>query len=185
MSNRIRRLEMDDLRPDLSDRLRARVARLGYLGEFFKCMGHQPDALIAFHQFTESAKEGLDKRMVELIALTVASIVGNAYERNQHERLSVRSGFGREWVKAVECLEPATEGLTDEERTVQRFVIAAVASNGRGAASQFEDVVDAIGPTSALAVLFVIGRYLMHGLVVNTLELAPPVPSIFEDGFSG
>jgi hypothetical protein len=29
------------------------------------------------------------------------------------------------------------------------------------------------------------GRYLAHALVVNTLDLAPPVPSIFEDDFDG
>ena len=30
-----------------------------------------------------------------------------------------------------------------------------------------------------MAVLFLIGRYVMHAYVVNALDLAPPVPSIF------
>ena len=33
--------------------------------------------------------------------------------------------------------------------------------------------------------LMVIGRYVTHALIVNTLALKPPVPSIFEDGFTG
>ena len=28
------------------------------------------------------------------------------YEKNQHERLSVRKGYGRDWVEDVEKLEP-------------------------------------------------------------------------------
>ena len=43
----VRRLEFDEFAPQVADRLRARVARLGYLGEFFKCTAHQPEALAA------------------------------------------------------------------------------------------------------------------------------------------
>ena len=39
------------------------------------------------------------------------------------------------------------------------------------------------GPEPAVAVMMVLGRYLVHALIVNSLGLAPPVPSIFEDGF--
>lgn len=185
MSNRIKRLEFGELRPDLAAQLKPRVDRLGYLGEFFRCAAHQPDALMAFQQFTEASKEGLDKRHVELIALTVASRIGNDYERNQHERLSVRLGFGHDWVRAVESLSPETAGLDGTERAIQRYVIDAIASNGRDVAPQFEKVVDAVGPQAAVAVMMVIGRYLVHGLIVNCLDLAPPVPSIFEDDFTG
>jgi alkylhydroperoxidase family enzyme len=183
MSKRIGRLGMDALRPDLRASLAARVERLGYLGEFFQCAGHQPDALLAFQAFTEASKKGLDERHVELIALTVASRIGNAYERNQHERLSIRMGFGRDWVERVEALDPGSSGLDKAERAIQAFTLSAVASHGRGTSSEFEAVVEAVGSDAAIAVMMVIGRYLVHGLFVNTLELAPPVPSIFEDGF--
>jgi hypothetical protein len=56
---------------------------------------------------------------------------------------------------------------------------------GRGAAAAFEGVVEALGPEAAVAVMMVLGRYAVHGLIVNSLELAPPVPSVFEDGFEG
>lgn len=185
MSSRVQRLEMTELRPDLASLLAPRVERLGYLGEFFRCVGHQPDALIDFTHYTESCKAGLDKRLVELIALTVASSIGNDYERNQHERLSVRLGFGKTWVAEVEKLEPDTANLNEDERALQAFVIAAVRNNGRGVSEDFDALVLRFGQERAIAVLLVIGRYLVHGLVVNAFGFAPPVPSIFEDGFAG
>lgn len=44
----IARIELDDLPPPVATRLAPRVKRLGYLGEFFKCTAHQPEALAAF-----------------------------------------------------------------------------------------------------------------------------------------
>lgn len=184
MSARIKRLAPEELEPRLAELLRPRVERLGYLGEFFRVAGHQPEALIEFQQFTEACKGGLDKKMVELIALTVATSLGNRYERHQHERLSVRLGFGREWVAEVEKLDPAGADLDEAEAMVQTYVLRAVKTIGRDVAAEFEAVVDAVGPEGAVAVMLVIGRYLVHGLFVNTLQLAAPVPSVFEDGFS-
>ncbi len=92
MSKDIRRLEMDELAPEVRDILAARVKRLGYLGEFFKCAGHQPGILVPFMAMTEALKEALPDRLTEVGALTVAVAMGNSYERNQHERLSEKLG---------------------------------------------------------------------------------------------
>ncbi len=184
----IPRLEFDTLAPDLAKALEPRVARLGYLGEFFKCAGHQPAALLSFIDFTEHSKKALPQRLVELIALTASAKLGNAYERNQHERLCVRLGYGRDWVAAVEALDPgsaATSKLGDAERPVQRFVIAMLDRHGQGVEAELAAVVEAIGHERAVAVMMVVGRYVVHALIVNTLALEPPVPSIFEDGFEG
>lgn len=182
----IPRLEMDQFPEELQDRLRARVKRLGYLGEFFKCGAHQPKALAAFIDFTEAGKTGLPPRQVELIALTVAGWSGNAYERNQHERLSVRLGFGRDWVQAVDALKPeGNDALSAEERQLQRLVLTVLAERGHGAGPAFEAYTKAHGAEAGIAALMIIGRYVVHGLIVNTLDLTPPVPSIFEDGFTG
>ena len=185
MSPRIPRVEMEDLPPAVAQALGPRVRRLGYLGEFFKCTAHQPEALLAFMAFTDAGKGGLTDRLVEVIALTAAVRNGNAYERHQHERLSVRLGYGRDWVEAVERLDPAGGGLAADEAAVQTYVLAALESAGRGSAPAFEALIDAVGPESAVAVMMVLGRYVTHALIVNTLDLAPPVSSIFEDGFEG
>jgi alkylhydroperoxidase family enzyme len=186
MSKRIARLELDQLEPSLAARLAPRVARLGYLGEFFKCAGHQPAALKAFADFTEDSKKGLPNRLVEVVALSAAMRLGNSYERNQHERLCVRLGFGKEWIGAVEALDPDNApALSDAERSVQRYVLSALERMGHGAAGALEAVVEELGQEAAVAVMLVLGRYAVHGLIVNSLELAPPVPSVFEDGFEG
>jgi alkylhydroperoxidase family enzyme len=185
MDAAIPRIEYDELPPGLRALLAPRVERLGYLGEFFKVGAHQPDALGAFVTFTETAKAGLPKAVVETIALTVAVSTGNAYERNQHERLSVRLGLGRDWVDAVERLAPDAAAIGPAEAAVQAYVLAALADHGRGTADTLAEVTKLLGAAGAVGVMMVVGRYLVHGLVVNGLGLAPPVPSIFEDGFTG
>lgn len=185
MSAAIPRLEMDQLEPGLAEVLGPRVKRLGYLGEFFKATGHQPEALKSFMAFTENGKGGLPKDLVETIALTCAVFMENAYERNQHERLSVRLGFGRDWVAEVEKNDPDAASLTAEQAAVQRYVLSALASKGKDAPAALDALVVALGHEQAVAVMMVMGRYVVHALIVNSLQLAPPVPSIFEDGFTG
>jgi len=186
MSSSLPRIELADFPAMLAATLESRVKRLGYLGEFFQCCAHQPQALAAFIEFTEASQDGLSKRLIEVIALTCSIWMGNDYERNQHERLSVRLGFGRDWVTAVTALKPeADSGLTVEERSVQRLTLTVLDTRGKGASESFEKAVQSLGPRLAVAILMVIGRYVVHGLIINTLELKPPVPSIFQDGFGG
>jgi len=186
MPSSLPRLEFDDLPATLAARLEPRVKRLGYLGEFFKCSAHHPQGLAAFIEFTEASQDGLSGRLVELIALTCSVLMGNDYERNQHERLSVRLGFARDWIAAVNALRPDVDSvLTGEERNVQRLTLTILNTRGKAAGELFEEAVQSLGPRLAMATLMVIGRCVTHGLIVNTLELEPPVPSIFQDGFSG
>ena len=64
---------------------------------------------------------------------------------------------------------------------MQRFVLAALEQRPGGARGEFDDVVRALGPESAVAVLFVLGRYAAHSLFVNSIGIQPPVPSIWEE----
>jgi alkylhydroperoxidase family enzyme len=171
----IARIGFDDLDPELREVLRPRVERLGYLGEFFQCAAHQPEALISLNALTEQLRGALPDDAAEIVALTVASATGNDYERHQHERLSLKLGFSEEWIRSVTALE--------EGGIVQRTVLALLADNGRGAD------VDALaaehGDAFAMAVLLLTGRYLLHSMVVNALGLVPPVPSPLASGSSG
>jgi alkylhydroperoxidase family enzyme len=183
MSRKIPRLEMDELAPQVQETLAARVKRLGYLGEFFKCAGHNPDVLVSFMEMTEALKHALPDRLTEVGSLTVAGLMGNDYERNQHERLSEKLGFGRDWVAAVNRLEPgASSPMSEDERAVQKLAMAVVERRGHDVEAELEAVIDRIGYAQAMATLFLIGRYVMHAYVVNALNLAPPVPSIFAGG---
>lgn len=176
----LHRFEFDELPAEIRRRLAARVERLGYLGEFFKCAAHQPAALAAFIDFTEAGKGALPDRLVELIALSCAVWMGNDYERHQHERLCVKLGFDIAWIGAVCRLDAEGQSvLGDDEALVQRLVLTMLDSKGKAAGSLFEETVARLGQAEAMAVLMVVGRYVVHGLIVNSLDLAPPVPSIF------
>jgi alkylhydroperoxidase family enzyme len=177
----IPRIAFDDLPAPLADLLRPRVERLGYLGEFFRCMAHQPEALGSFIQFTEDLKHALPDRLTEVVALTVATKLGNAYEGHQHERLALKLGFGEPWIRAVQRLEPDGHTLLDPtEQTVQRFALAMIDRQGRGTADEREAVVGALGPVQAIAVIMLVSRYVAHALMVNCLQLEPPVASPFD-----
>src|SRR5262249_13437703 len=97
--------------------LAARIKRLGYLGEFFKCAAHQPDALVSFMAFTEDLKRALPDRITEVVALTVSTVLENAYERHQHERLCLKLGFGADWIQAVE--DRARDAVHADDRSAK------------------------------------------------------------------
>jgi hypothetical protein len=180
MSEKIARLPFDALAPEVQDVLLPRVKRLGYLGEFFQCTGIHPDILTPFMHMTEALKHALPDRLTETGALSVAMFMKNDYERHQHERLSCKLGFGADWVAAVENLAPDRAPLlSDEERAVQRLVIAMLERRALGVGPELQAVIDILGAEQAIAILFLVGRYVTHALIVNSLELAPPVPSIF------
>lgn len=181
MSALIPRLPLEQLEPELLRQLRPRIQRLGYLGEFFRCAAHQPQALASFMSFTEDLKRALPDRLTEVVALSVSRLLDNPYERVQHERLTLKLGFGEEWLRAVLSLAPdAAPALTEDQRAVQRLVIAVVERKGHETQAELEAVVRAVGHAEAIALLMLIGRYVTHALIVNSLGLAPPVPSPLE-----
>ncbi len=182
----IHRLELADMREDLRNYLQPRVARLKYLGELFKCAAHEPGVLLSLMHFTDELKKALPDRVTETAVLTTATLMENRYERNQHERLCIRLGYDAEWISAVETLTPEQPSpMNDDERAVQRYVIAAVRTRALQVEREFATVVLRLGQAQAMALVMLVGRYITHALTVNTLRLQPPVPSIFEDGFRG
>lgn len=163
---------------ELAEMLRPRVERLGYLGEFFQCAAHQPQALMSFMNFTEDLKHALPENLTEVVALTVAHLAGNPYERVQHERLCLKLGFAEPWVREVLALHPdAASSLKKEEKAVQKLALAVVGRNGHDTERQLEAVIQAVGVAQAVAVLMLVGRYMTHALIVNSLKLAPPAAS--------
>ncbi len=178
MSAVIPRLSMAELDPDLAELLRPKVERLDYLGEFFQCTGHQPRALISFCTLTEDLKKALPDNLTELVALTIATKMNNAYERVQHERLSLKLGLSEGWLREVTSLLTRRGGnLSEIEVVVQELVLAVVERGGHKTGAELEEVVKAIGHEQGIAVLMLIGRYVMHALIANSLALKPPVSS--------
>lgn len=178
MSNLIPRLSMAELDPKLAELLRPKFERLSYLGEFFQCTGHQPQALISFYTLTEDLKDALPDNFTELVALTIAAVMDNAYERVQHERLALTLGFSEAWVREVLSLQTSnTCERSEPEVLVQKLTLAVVERRGHNTNNELEAVIKAIGHKEAIGVLMLIGRYVMHALIANCLALEPPVSS--------
>lgn len=182
MRDGIPRLPLEAMDPELGEMLRPRVQRLGYLGEFFQVAALQPAALKSFYRLTEDLKKALPDRLTEVVALTVASVMGNAYERVQHERLSLKLGFGEAWVRDVLARHPSDSAtsLSDSERAAQALALGVLERGGRDTRRELTAAVKAVGPEQAVALLLLIGRYTTHAQFVNCLELAPPVASPLE-----
>lgn len=181
MSKLIPRLTEKELPPELASFLRPRVERLGYLGEFFQCTAHQPEALLSFLEFSERLKHSLPNNLTEVVSLTVARLMDNSYERVQHERLSLKLGFTEKWIREVLSLSSdGNVAMSDQEVLTQRMVIAVVTRKGHDTTRELEAVVQSIGPAKTIAVLMLVGRYMTHAMIVNALSLAPPVPSPLE-----
>ena len=173
----IRRLSYEELDPPLRDALRAKVERLGYLGEFFAVAGHQPAATTAFQNFTEALKAALPPELTEAVALTVASMLDNHYEQSQHERLASTLGFSVAWIEAA--LGKGDPGeLSEGARTARDLARSMVEGYGRDASPQLAHAVEVLGEEHAVGLLLTVGRYVAHAVVSNTLELTAPVASV-------
>lgn len=182
----IPRIEFEDFAHDLKESLRPKVERLGYCGEIWQIGANVPQSMFQFCELTEALKDEIDMKYVELVALTAAGVMGNTYEKNQHERLANNLKFGREWIAQVNELqaEPGKH-MTDAECAVQKFAMAAIYRRGHDCQELFKDVIAAVGPQQATGILLSVGRCVMHAIFRNTLGLEPPVTSLFEDEEGG
>jgi alkylhydroperoxidase family enzyme len=171
------RIDLADMPDALQARLAPRVARLGYLGEFFRVAAHQPEALQHFVAFTEALKAALPPRTVEIVALTVATLTGNDYERVQHERLALDTCMTETEVRQViegTLTEPT---FTDGERLAAEVAATIVATRGRAAEEPLAELTQTTDTNYAVAVVLTVARYLAHAAAANAWQLTPPVPS--------
>lgn len=178
----ITRIPFDALPDRLQQDLGAKVERLGYLGEFFQVAAHQPDALYHFNRFTETLKDALPFNLVELVALTLSSWSGNAYERVQHERLSLKRGQSEAWVKDAEKGTPDTAAtLNAVEKATQRLALSMATTQGRASQADAAALLKLTDQKMLVGVMLTVGRYLAHSALSNTMQFKAPVPSPFGD----
>jgi hypothetical protein len=182
VSDIVPRIEFEDIEPGLKELFRPRVERLGYLGEFFRVMSACPETMKGFFTITESLKKELPDNLSQLISVALSSRLGNTYEQYQNERLSLKLGLSQEWVRsALGSVDDPASVLTPEEKAVQRYAIAAGQGIGRGVEDEFKALVAAVGPRKAIAVMWLVARTISHAMISNTLHLASPVTSIFDN----
>lgn len=179
------RLGLSDFPVTLATQLHPRVARLGYLGEFFQVAGHQPDALGHFVGFTEALKSALDPRLVEVVALTVATVTGNAYERVQHERLALTVGMTVEEVVAIGSRDLSGPSFSEAERAAAQLALDVTWARGRSCEPAYAALLALTGPADAVGCLMTATRYLAHATMANTWGLRPPVSSPIAQAVDG
>tara|TARA_B100000315_G_scaffold259263_1_gene314585 strand:+ start:3633 stop:3818 length:186 start_codon:yes stop_codon:yes gene_type:complete len=51
---------------------------------------------------------------------------------------------------------------------------------GNDVAQEFDVLIDEVGHEIAVTLTMAVGRCITYAITVNTLELAPPAPSVFE-----
>ncbi len=178
--SQLTRLPFAQFTPELQRLLAPRVRRLGYLGEFYSVAGHQPGALAHFYRFTESLKDALPWRLTEVVALTVAALTGNAYERVQHERLALRLGMDGGTVRALARGEAeGVAALDGAERAAARLARAMVESLGHTAPKALSELTESTNEPVAVGCALLAGRYLAHAAISGAFGLRPPVDSPF------
>jgi alkylhydroperoxidase family enzyme len=178
----IPRLTLEQMHPRIRKLLRPTVEQLGYLGEFFQTVGHVPDALMPFLEYTRAIREPLSDKLNEVLALTVCTSLGAEYERIQHERLSKRLGFGLEWIAAAEGKSGSDASvLSQEETTARNLALAVIADSGKHSGDSIAEASAELGPERAMAAVLQITRFVTIALLCNALELKLPVQSVFDE----
>jgi hypothetical protein len=85
------------------------------------------------------------------------------------------------WIREVTSLLSERGGnLSESEIIVQKLTLAVIERGGHDTGAELEDVVKAMGHEQSIAVLMLIGRYVMHAMIANSLALKPPVSSPLE-----
>lgn len=175
------RKRFDELPDTLRAQLEAKVARLGYLGEFFAVAAHQPEALSGFITFTEALTGALDLRSANVIALAIAHAAGSDYERCQHEQFCVRAGLDPTWIRAAELgPAPGESPLLPDEEELRRLAIALFERSHHAARGHLERLIARRGVSFGVGALLLAARYIAHATVIATVGITAPVPSIFE-----
>lgn len=182
MTDALPRLSFENSDPRVQALLKPVVERLDYFGEFFQVAANHPDALLKFMEYTGAVKAPLEANANEVLALTVCSrCPGGEYERIQHERLSLKTGFSKDWIGELTGeIVPADSKLDATERKLRDLAVAVV--DGKNATEALNAVVEALGPERSVAAMLQITRFQMICTLGRVFGMRLPVPSVFAEG---
>ena len=172
-------LDFPDIGEDLQQLFQPTVARLGYFGDFFRYGSHTPQILSAFMGLSGALKAAIPDDVNETVALTVCTAVDFPYERIQHERLSEKLGFDRDWIAAM-VGRPSAAEITPLQQAARDLSVAMVEGRHDAARAAAEAVAALGSPALAVALLFQATRFMQVCAVGRTLGMQLARPSIFE-----
>jgi len=171
-------LDFDEVDDELRNTLQPMVDRLGYFGDFFRYGAHAPAVLVDFMRMSGSLKVAIPPDLNEVAALTVCSKMGFAYERVQHEQLSLKLGFAADWVAKLVGRASNAE-LTPAQEATRQLARATIDNRPDVACKSLSSIVEECGQAVAVALLFQITRFQSICTIGNLLGMQPPVTSIF------
>ena len=171
------RLGFEQLSLSLQETLGPTLKRVGYFGEFFAVLGHNPAALTAFMEYTKAVKAPLSDRQNEVLALIVCTCTGASYERIQHELVCLRLGFSREWIMGLTGrAQPARGLLSQDEEALRMLAVAMLERPGR-LDREFYAVRQQLGDAAALAAVLQIARFQMLACLLQAFDMRLPIGS--------
>lgn len=175
------RLTLSELEASLRLELEPITSRLGYFGDYFAVVGRNAKALHEFLEYTKAVKAPLSDRHNEVLALVTCTATGAEYERIQHEWLSHRLGFPREWIAELTGRPAGTSTLLDQdEQALRNLAKALVERQGVGAAAEIEAVRCRLGEQAALAAVLQVSRFMLLSVVMHAFRMPAPVVSLFD-----
>lgn len=176
----MRPIPMEQMPADLTTRLGPTVQRLGYLGELLAITAHQPAVLNASMDLSAALKQSLGDESVEVLALTVSSLYGNQYERNQHEQLCARRNYPDRWIGECVAAERGPlvnpDPLSAPQRALRNLAFDCLRDHAHSAGRSVAASEQVAGEAVTIAALHAIGYYVSAGIIANALALAAPVP---------
>lgn len=180
-------LGLEEMSPALRKAIEPRVARLGYLGDFFRYAGHQPEPLRAALDYSTTLRESMPPRIAEVVILTVSARAGNRYEQVQHEPLALRAGLSLEEVRALVHGDAARcESFDEIDLAAVALACACLEPEAEVTSDALREMVEVSSVELAIGVLMMAGHYAGLAVVANALPLALPVRSqVAPDGPRG
>ena len=174
----VRSLTLEEMTPELREVIEPRVQRLGYLGDFFRYTGHQPQALRAALEYAGVLRQAVPPRLAEIIVLTVSARTRNRYEQVQHEPLAARAGLSHVEIRAlVSGAVSACQSFDLADRAAADLAEAAAEGDRQASIHALAALCEHTSAEVGIGALMMAGHYLGFSFVANALPLTLPVES--------
>lgn len=127
--SRLPQITPDQANPQLAKLFAAARSKLGRVPNLLRGLGNSTAALRGYLEFSSalSAGDGLDAKLREIVALTVAQANGCEYCLAAHTAIGKMVGLSPEAIIAAR----RADGINDPDRAVARFADAVLRSRGR------------------------------------------------------
>jgi alkylhydroperoxidase/carboxymuconolactone decarboxylase family protein YurZ len=168
----------DQMPAELRQLLEPDLLAFGQLGEFFQRAAQQPEALAAFHRWTEALTRALPARLVQAIALTVIAHTGNGYEGPAQEERAIAQGLSDAEITALRRMRAGScETLSDEEVAAAALARCLLEDYGRGCDAALLRLARLLGEPTTTACLMLTARFAAHATMTNAWGLRAADPA--------